>query len=445
MNILLVTPMPPQAQPTNAVPLVTHALLSGLAARHRVTLVTAVDPDTAEPDTLEHWRSAGVDLQLVRRTPLSGIHRWQRRWRLASTWLAGKYPWRTVWFWEPGVQQRLDRLSAERPFDLLVVDDNAGGIYRYPATVPAILIEHEVRRSRPAGWVQDERSGWVRWALGEIDWQRWRSYQLNLWQKFDRIQVFTWRDASAIAAMAPPLAERVCVNPFGIALPPPADLSLEEEKTLAFVGGFSHQPNVDAARWLGEEIMPLLRVRCPGVRLLIVGSDPPQEIATLAGKDVFVLGRVPEIEPVLARAAVLLAPVRIGGGMRMKVLQGMALGKPVVTTTRGAEGLLLDQGQLPLVITDSAAAIADAVANLLASEEARWQLGHRARAFVAEHHSAAAYARRLEAIYGELQARMSPNQRPVADRIGSGPNGHPHRAQTRARQTQGAANREHYR
>jgi glycosyltransferase involved in cell wall biosynthesis len=305
------------------------------------------------------------------------------------------------------VQQRLDTLLAEQSFDLLVVDDNAGAIYCYPAAIPAILIEHEVRRPRPVDWGQRQASGWLRWALGEIDWQRWRSYQLTLWRNFDRIQVFSERDAAAIAALAPELAERVRVNPFGMVLPSLADPAREEEKTLLFVGGFSHQPNVDAARWLGEAIMPRLRARCPGVRLLIVGSEPPPEITALAGEDILVLGHVPAIEPVLARAAVILAPVRIGGGMRMKVLQGMALGKPVVTTTRGAEGFLLDSGQLPLVIADSAQEIADAVASLFACAAARRQLGQRARAFVAEQHSAAAYAGRLEAIYAELQRSHS--------------------------------------
>ncbi|HMN29278.1 MAG TPA: glycosyltransferase, partial [Caldilineaceae bacterium] len=100
-----------------------------------------------------------------------------------------------------------------------------------------------------------------------------------------------------------------------------------------------------------------------------------------------------------------------------KVLQGMALGKPVVTTTRGAEGLLLKQSQRPLVIADSAEAIAEATATLLASAEARRSLGQRARAFVAEQHSAAAYAGRLAAIAAELPAMIRPasnGQPPVA-------------------------------
>ena len=89
--------------------------------------------------------------------------------------------------------------------------------------------------------------------------------------------------------------------------------------------------------------------------------------------------------------------------MRMKVLQAMAMGKAVVTTPRGAEGLAIEGCQPPLAVAEDAEGIADAAATLLASVEARRSLGRRARAFVAEHYSPPAYARRLEAVYAELQ------------------------------------------
>jgi len=404
MKILMVTPMPPQRQPTNAVPLVTHALLTGLLAQHAVTLLTIVDPDPADELALAEWRTAGVQVYAVRRTAPQGIARWQRRWRLASTWLAGRYPWRAAWFWEPAVQPVLDRLLREQRFDLIVVEDNAVGMYRYQTETPIVFTEHEVRQARPVDWQSWSKPNVARWALREADWRRWHRYQTTIWRQFDRLQVFTQQDAVALSKIAPALADRVRVNPFGIALPAPADPQHEEENLLVFAGGFSHPPNVDAALWLGQTIMPLLRAQHPGVHLVLVGSYPPDEVRALACADITVTGRVPQIEPFLERAAVILAPIRTGGGMRMKVLQGMALGKAVVTTPRGAEGLLLGEGEPPLVIKEGAESFAEAVAALLASPETRRALGCRARAFVAEQHSAAAYAGRLEAIADELLA-----------------------------------------
>jgi glycosyltransferase involved in cell wall biosynthesis len=135
---------------------------------------------------------------------------------------------------------------------------------------------------------------------------------------------------------------------------------------------------------------------------MLVGSYPPPEVQALAAADICVTGRVPEVEPWLEQAAVVLAPVRIGGGMRTKVLQGMAMGKAVVTTPLGAEGLSTVDGRPPLVIGQDAASLAQATAALLASARERRVLGASARTFVAKHFSAEAYVRRLESVYAEL-------------------------------------------
>jgi glycosyltransferase involved in cell wall biosynthesis/thymidylate kinase len=292
----------------------------------------------------------------------------------------------------------------ERRFDMLSVYDKAElGMYIYRTDIPMVLSEQEVRYPRSVDWRGWSKSNWLVWALRELDWRRWRQYQRNVWRRFDRIQVFTPYDAQAIRTLAPEVADRVRINPFGIEMPAEADPTLEEPETLAFVGSFGHAPNVEAALWLGNEIMPLLRVRRPGVRLLIVGSMPPPEVRALAGPDIVVTGRVPEVEPFLELAAVVLAPVRSGGGQRTKVLQGMAMGKAVVTTSLGAQGLELAGDPPPVMIGENAEQIAAATLQLLDSPTARRDLGKRARAVVAEHYRPAAFARRIEAIYTELQ------------------------------------------
>jgi glycosyltransferase involved in cell wall biosynthesis len=300
------------------------------------------------------------------------------------------------------VQRILDRLLAERQFDIIQLDDNAVGSYRYHTSTPIVFTEHEVRRPRPVDWRGWQTAGFRQWVWHEMDWQRWPGYQREVWSRCHRCQVFSARDAAAVSAIAPGVTDRVRVNPFGIVLPPAADTSSEQPSTIIFVGGFSHPPNVDAALWLGLEIMPELRWLHPGVRLMIVGSHPPPEVQALAAADICVTGRVPEVEPWLEQAAVVLAPVRIGGGMRTKVLQGMAMGKAVVTTPLGAEGLLAIDGRPPLAIAQDATSLARVTAALLASARERRVLGARARAFVAKYFSAEAYVRRLETIYAEL-------------------------------------------
>lgn len=385
--------------------MVVHAAVAALAPRHEVTLVTLAGPEPADWEAIERLRASGVEAYAARRPERSGIARWRQRTRMGGAWLVSGSPKRTVWFRESGVQRIIDRLLAERRFDVVQVEDNAMGIYHYRTRAPKLLTEYEVRRPRPVDWSGLLPAHGLGGALNEIDWHRWSRYQQAVWRRFDLIQVFSARDATAVRTIAPDLAGRIRINPFGIDLPPEADRGREEDGTVLFVGNFMHPPNVDAARWLATEIMPLLRERRPGVRLTIVGSDPRHLVRALAAADILVTGFVPEIEPILERAAVVLAPVRTGGGQRMKVLHGMACGKAVVTTARGADGLAIAGERPPLAIADDAGGIAAATAMLLASRGARHELGARARAFVREHYSTRAYGRRLEAIHAELRAR----------------------------------------
>lgn len=402
MKILMVTPMPPQRQAPGAIPLVLHAELVGLMPRHQITLLTVAGLEPGEQEAVDRLSAAGVDIRAVRRTHPQGWQKWQRRWRLASTWLGGKMPWRTVWFWEAEVQHMLDRLLAEKNFDLIIVEDNAMGIYDYRTTTPLLFTEHEVRRPRPIDKAGLRQDNLFHWFLKETDWARWPNYQKSVWRKFDRIQAFTQRDAEAISALAPELTERVRVNPFGIEIPEYSHVEVEEQNAILFVGNFTHPPNVDAALWLGKEIMPRLRDAQAGIRLWLIGIYPPPEVKALGCDDVLVTGSVPEIEPYFARAALVVAPLRIGGGMRMKVLQAMALGKAIVTTSRGTDGLALDGHQPPLVTADDASGFAQAIIKLMSDESTRRELGRQARAFVAANFSAQAYVNRIEAIYTEM-------------------------------------------
>jgi polysaccharide biosynthesis protein PslH len=388
--------MPPRPEAPGAIPIVLHAELTGLQALHDVTLVTCVGDESGEPEAADELRRAGVDIHVVDRRQPHGAARWSRRLRLAGAWLEGSRPWRTVWFAAPQVQAVLDRLGRERRFDIVAVEDNSMGGYRLPPSVPSVLTEHEVH---PALATRRDGLGFA-----ARDARRWARYQPSVWRRFDAVQVFTGGDAEAVARVAPDVATRVHVNPFGVELPDACDPARERAGHVLFVGNFTHPPNVDAALWLAREIVPRLRQRVADAHLVLVGPAAPDTVTSLAGADVTVVGEVPELRSYLEAAAVVVAPVRTGGGMRMKVLHALAAGKAVVTTTLGAAGLLV--GREPaLVVADETEAVATAVADLLADPVRRHTLGAEGRALVAEHHSPGAYARRLTAVYDEVLAR----------------------------------------
>jgi len=405
MRVLLAVPVPPQADGGGAIPVLLYAELLGLRQRHEVTLVTAVGDEVGEAEAVARLREEGVDVHVAdRRRPPPGMARRRRQLRMASRWVRGRWPWRTVWYAAPELQRAIDEACAGRGFDVVAIEDSAMSVFRYPAGVPTVFTHHEVLRPRPVDWHPGGPRKWPGWTFGELDWRRWRRFQREAWMRFDLVQVFSRRDADSIAELAPEVAARVRVDPFGLVLPPAADPAREVAGTILFVGAFHHPPNRDAALWLGREILPVVRERAPGARLRIVGSAPPPEVRALAGDSVEVIADAPSVVPHLEEAAVVMAPVRTGGGMRMKVLQAMAAGKAVVTTSRGTEGYTGFGEEPPLAVADSEEEIAAATAALLADDEERRRLGERARGFAERHHSPEAWAGRQTAVFEEARA-----------------------------------------
>jgi len=404
MRVLLVTSMVPDAEGVGAIPKLLHAQLSGLSERNEITLVAPFGEDRGQAAAAERLAASDLDAHFVdRRRSRSAPRRWRVRAELAATWARGEWPSRVV-VGVAGMQPLIDRLTATRRFDLVAVEDNPVSVLRFPASLPTVLTEHEAVRADASEWQSPRLLERPRAALQARDWRRWESFLPQAWRRFDLVQVFSASDARAVAERAPELTPRVRVNPYGVVLPDVTEGAEEVAGTVLFAGTFSHLPNRDAARWLATEIMPPVRARVPEARLRIVGSSPTRELLELTGPGIEVIADPPSVEPHLRAAAVVLAPVRSGGGMRMKVLEPLARGKAVVTTPLGAEGFNEFGEQLPFEVAETSEEIAAATAALLGDDATRRQLGHRAREFAERHHSPAAWARRLERVYEETIA-----------------------------------------
>lgn len=398
MKILLIAPMVPQAEGAGAIPELLHAQLIGLRERHEVALLGTFGDLNGQAEAAAELCRSGVDAHFVdRRRPSSALRRWRVRAELAASWAVRPRPWRAV-STAAGMQPALDRLARTRSFDLIAVEETTVSTLRLPVGVPAVLTEHEAVKAPVGG-------------LREIDRKRWDRLQRTAGERFDLIQVYSEADAAAIRGRLPRLTPRLRVNPFGLVLPPPGDRAREAAETVLFVGTFTHPPNRDAALWLGHEIMPAIRARRPGAKLRIVGTVPPAEVRALAGPGVEVVADAPSVRPHMEEATIVLAPVRSGGGMRMKVLQAMAAAKGVVTTSRGAEGFSYLDPAPPLEIANSGEEIAAATAALLEDAPRRQELGRRAREFVERWHTPTAWSARLEAIYEEAVEASSRTRR----------------------------------
>jgi glycosyltransferase involved in cell wall biosynthesis len=401
MRILLVTSMVPDPNGIGAIPKMLAAELEGLSKRNEVTLLTTYGEDPGQAEAAARLRASGLDVHAVdRRRSGSSFRRWRVRAELATTWLTRRRPWRVV-CGAAGAQPLLDRLVAEHEFDVIAVEDNPMAVLHFPADIPVVFTEHEAIRAPAGQWRASRLRERPLAALRARDWRRWDRFLPSAWERFDLLQVFCEADAAAVRQRAPELAERVRINPYGMILPPATDPGREVPGTVLFTGTFAHLPNREAAIWLADEIMPAVRARRPEAKLRIVGRTPPREVLELAGPGVEIVADAASMEPHLEQAAVIVAPVRSGGGMRMKVLEAIARGKPVVTTGLGAEGFTAFPGELPFAVANEAEPFAEAIAGLLGDDAARHALGARARDFAVHHHSPAVWAERLEAVFAE--------------------------------------------
>jgi glycosyltransferase involved in cell wall biosynthesis len=146
--------------------------------------------------------------------------------------------------------------------------------------------------------------------------------------------------------------------------------AFSERQDIVFLGGFAHPPNADAVLFFCSDILPLVRTRLPGVRFIVVGSNPPPSILQLASSDIEIRGFVENLDEIFDHCRLSVAPLRYGAGMKGKVVTSLSYGVPCITTSIGSEGMGLVDGST-ITIRDDAASIADAVVELYCSEE-RW-------------------------------------------------------------------------
>jgi glycosyltransferase involved in cell wall biosynthesis len=217
---------------------------------------------------------------------------------------------------------------------------------------------------------------------------------LPVWLEAAALRGLEWRGLRAVDVVAVvsgkdrarlpsgPSEVLVCPNgwnPTG-PLPPAAD------PVVAFVALMGWRPNADAAVWLVEEVWPLVRAQLPEARLLLVGRSPGPRVQRLAAHDITVTGTVPDPRPYLAQTRVTVAPLLSGGGTRLKVLESLDAGRPVVATPIGAEGLedLVGDG---VTVTETATAMADSIVAYLADPERAARDGARGSRAVAERYA----------------------------------------------------------
>ena len=214
--------------------------------------------------------------------------------------------------------------------------------------------------------------------------EQMRRLELGAMFFVDCVIVHSAAEAELLTKLAPQI--NVQVIPWTVE-PREVAKSEKAQQAVAFIGGYGHPPNIDAAKWAVQSLMPDLRKAVPGIELLLVGSRMPEEISALAEKDVVPLGYVRSLDNVFERVRLTIAPLRYGAGLKGKVLESFAAGIPCVMTTIAAEGLDLPKA-LQSLVADQPQQIAARVAKLCRDEAEYWHMVEECKAYMTANYSA---------------------------------------------------------
>jgi len=229
-----------------------------------------------------------------------------------------------------------------------------------------------------------------------------RRYGRRSYRAFDRVVVVSDADAEALRELDPGLAPEVIPNGVDSDELAPNPKMAREAALVVFTGAMSWAPNEEAALYLAERVLPLLRERRPDARVAIVGRRPGPRVRALGTLEgVEVTGEVPDMRPWLWRASAFACPMASGTGIKNKLLEALACGAPAVVTPLSCQGIDVRPGEELLVASD-AEELADALARLLDDSDLAGRLARAGRRMVVENHSWSSVARSYEQIYEEL-------------------------------------------
>lgn len=353
-------------------------LVANLTRSQRVCLLTlrgpgeqGVDPQIAE--------LCELSIEIERRPARTSLTRtWRERQRLTMT-AAGAPGW-AVGFSVRAFAAELDRVVAEWQPDVVHIESVVMAQYAQRLDAPPVVVVD-----------QDPMD----------DSSSMRRFRARTLQHADAVVAFTNRDRAAIAALLP--SARIERIPLAVNVPPVALDPIGNGRDVLFVGNFMHPPNVAAAKRLVGTIFPRIAAERPDARLVLVGADPPPSLQALASHTVIVAGQVADLHPLLDAAAVVVAPVSSGGGMRVKALDALVSGKALAASSLALEGIDVRAGEHVLVADDDDA-FADAVVALLDDEPRRVALARAARAWAETHVEWRSVSAAYDALYASLVA-----------------------------------------
>jgi len=393
LKILMLAPSLPYP-PHWAAGIRRYEFLRHLSAAHEVSLLTFAGAEEAQ----EVNALARLGIAVFTVPPPQSDTRARRLAQLASLWSTSSYAARSLHSDE--MQQALDRLVESHHFDATIVETcHMSGFYLGPRAV-AILDEHNIESELLFRGALTE-GGPARRLLNLIESVKVRREERSAWRRAAGCLVHSDRERKILQRAVPGKLAAVVTN--GVHLDEfRGDGDLLGRNAIVFTGAMNYRPNTDAVKFFVRQVLPLILHHKPDAKFYAVGVGPPPELTRLAGPNVVITGRVPDVKPYLRSASVYVAPVRFGSGTRIKVVEALAAGRPVVSTTLGCEG---HDSMLPgvhFLAADDAATFSREVLRVLDDAPLASELGRAGRELVEREYSWPALLSRLDEFIADV-------------------------------------------
>jgi len=318
--------------------------------------------------------------------------------------LFSKLPYNISKYQSPKFQSRLCQLLKERRFDIVHVDHlhmaQYGTFSKGKINMPIVLREHNVESVIMERFADLSSSFVVRRWLG-VQLRRIRSFEAAQAARYDCCLVITEEDRKRLNTLAP--SARAQVIPGGVEAryfkEPQRDTRLPV--SVSFFGNFDWIPNRDAVLWFVQDIFPKIITKLPEATLYVIGKNIPPKIKALQSKNLIVRGFVPDLKEEAQKYQMTVVPLRVGGGIRLKILESFAMRVPVVSTSVGCEGISGNHNE-HLLVGDTADEFAEHVVRLLEDEALRKRLVKKAYALAEKKYRWEDIAEQFEHIYVDV-------------------------------------------
>jgi sugar transferase (PEP-CTERM/EpsH1 system associated) len=360
-------------------------LLRSLASKHRISLLAYAGQDELENTAvLQQLRELTHSLKIVEY--IRTTSQTKRRQQLLSALQGKSYILQT--YMVEGIQQALDEIISNATIDVVLFESVLLAGYQLPSSVSSVIDQHNIEHEILDRTYQGEKGILRRW-YNRHESQQLKPVELERCRRADAVVVTSDREQQILQKYLPTQAISTVPNGVDIEMFQQAAGAENQEipGRIVFTGTMNYYPNTQAALYFARHCWPRIREEVPNATWQIVGKEPPQEIRALAQlPGVEVTGEVPDVRPYLAQAEVTLAPLQIGSGTRLKILEALAMEKAMVSTSIGCEGIAV-KGNEHLLIANEPEAFTRAVIELLHSPEQRRKMGAAGRALVEQQYS----------------------------------------------------------